>query len=737
MFPTRASRRRLTAAVVAVLAVTGGALTAPAASAAPTPAPPTAQTQAQTQSQTTVPFPRDSIVMGSGPTGFLSAGNTGAERGPYRWTRYADGVTTELAGKPYAGVMGTDLVAKREGDVVELYDLATGAAPLRFDTAALPGRSLRGIAGTTLVMTAANAAGGTGVRLVGAGPDGPVEREVTGLPEDADVTRVDVDSPTAFVVLYGSAEGGARQERAAVVDVASGVVVERYGASGTGPLSDTALSPAHLAVVEHPTAGTTVLAVTRRDTGATERFPLPHADRLLIGLVGDWVTYALPGGAGTTVPHALHPLTARSLTTGGTVKLLDHVAEGVTGPGGAPVLRGGTLDGGEGLYRIAPGPDGTPAAALVASTGEPTALTLVAQDVPEKAVFDPATGPFRMSWTLSRRADASLKLTHTASGKVLRPSLSSLAGNGHGLDWNGIFPNDVTAYNGRYAWEFTARPLNGIGPAVTRSGTFEVARTPTAHDFNDNGTPDLLVGDDEGVRVYDGNQVLRGRAPVTLDTTRLSYDGSDYDRVLAPGNLGGSPHADLVARDRSGVLWLHQGAGRALAPRVRVGGGWQVYDRLAGGSDLNGDGRPDLVATDKAGDLWLYKGTGNTSAPFAARTKIGFGWGIYNQITAVGNIAGAAAGDLVARDKDGVLWLYLGKGDGTFAARTKIGGGWNAYTAVVGLGDADADGRADAVAYDAQGQAYLYKGTGDWRAPFEGRATIANAALMTGGPHLF
>ncbi|MGJ7420712.1 FG-GAP repeat domain-containing protein, partial [Streptomyces cinereoruber] len=105
-----------------------------------------------------------------------------------------------------------------------------------------------------------------------------------------------------------------------------------------------------------------------------------------------------------------------------------------------------------------------------------------------------------------------------------------------------------------------------------------------------------------------------------------------------------------------------------------VGGGWQVYDRLAGGSDLNGDGRADLVATDKAGDLWLYKGTGNASAPFAARTKIGFGWGIYNQITAVGNIAGAAAGDLVARDKDGVLWLYLGKGDGTFAARTKIGG---------------------------------------------------------------
>ncbi|KQX50066.1 hypothetical protein ASE09_17200 [Streptomyces sp. Root66D1] len=46
---------------------------------------------------------------------------------------------------------------------------------------------------------------------------------------------------------------------------------------------------------------------------------------------------------------------------------------------------------------------------------------------------------------------------------------------------------------------------------------------------------------------------------------------------------------------------------------------------------------------------------------------------MYKEVTAVGNVAGAAAGDLVARDSAGVLWLHLGKGDGAFAPRTRFG----------------------------------------------------------------
>ncbi|MFE5948095.1 FG-GAP repeat domain-containing protein, partial [Streptomyces sp. NPDC056480] len=158
---------------------------------------------------------------------------------------------------------------------------------------------------------------------------------------------------------------------------------------------------------------------------------------------------------------------------------------------------------------------------------------------------------------------------------------------------------------------------------------------------------------------------------------------------------------------------------------VRVGGGWNTYAQFTGGSDLTGDGRADLVAQDKVGDLYLYKATGSVGAPYEPRKKIGHGWGIYNQITAAGQLGGNPTGDLIARDKDGVLWLYLGKGDGTFAPRTRIGGGWNVYGDIVGIGDGNKDGRPDVYARTPQGAAFFYPGTGDYRTPFKPRVTTA------------
>ncbi|MFE1499953.1 FG-GAP repeat domain-containing protein [Streptomyces albidoflavus] len=88
-------------------------------------------------------------------------------------------------------------------------------------------------------------------------------------------------------------------------------------------------------------------------------------------------------------------------------------------------------------------------------------------------------------------------------------------------------------------------------------------------------------------------------------------------------------------------------------------------------------------------------------------------------------------GAVLARDKDGVLWTYLGKGDGTFAPRTRIGGGWGAYTDTVGIGDGDKDGRPDLYAYGPGGAAYFYPGTGDYKAPFGSR--VSSGALLGDG----
>ncbi|MFE7580138.1 FG-GAP repeat domain-containing protein [Streptomyces gardneri] len=72
-------------------------------------------------------------------------------------------------------------------------------------------------------------------------------------------------------------------------------------------------------------------------------------------------------------------------------------------------------------------------------------------------------------------------------------------------------------------------------------------------------------------------------------------------------------------------------------------------------------------------------------------------WGIYNKVTATGNVGGGPTGDLIARDSNGVDWLYRSEGDGTFATRPRVNSSWGHYTDLIPVGDADRDGRADLV----------------------------------------
>ncbi|MGW6415014.1 hypothetical protein [Streptomyces sp. NPDC055055] len=113
-----------------------------------------------------------------------------------------------------------------------------------------------------------------------------------------------------------------------------------------------------------------------------------------------------------------------------------------------------------------------------------------------------------------------------------------------------------------------------------------------------------------------------------------------------------------------------------------------------------------------------HKATGVTKAPLAPRTRIGHGWNVYDRIVATGKIGGDPSGDLVARDRSGVLWLYLGRGHRTFATRTKIGGGWNAYADLTSVADANGKGVDDLVGINSLGDAEPYLGTGNWTAPY-------------------
>ena len=77
--------------------------------------------------------------------------------------------------------------------------------------------------------------------------------------------------------------------------------------------------------------------------------------------------------------------------------------------------------------------------------------------------------------------------------------------------------------------------------------------------------------------------------------------------------------------------------------------------------------------------------------------------------TGTSDFTGDRLNDILARDKDGVLWVYRGQdvvnSNVTLGNRVRVGGGWNTMSTFVAAGDMNSDGRADVLARDTSGRA--------------------------------
>ncbi|MEU5435158.1 VCBS repeat-containing protein [Streptomyces sp. NPDC020719] len=274
-----------------------------------------------------------------------------------------------------------------------------------------------------------------------------------------------------------------------------------------------------------------------------------------------------------------------------------------------------------------------------------------------------------------------------------------------------------------------------------------------------------------------------GTSAVAVDNPPKPYHGAV---ALTPSLRSGvtsaagadAPQFDLFAADRANTLYgYYRDGGGALSPRAKVdtgwdkikntvqvdndadgyadgwwewdnngtmyyapddatdpwtvGGGWSTYNMLVSPGDLGGASAGDLLARDASGTLYLYLGYGNGKV--ASRYKIGSGWNAYNLIAGNGDLTGDGKPDIVARDTSGTLWLYKGTGNyrSPFEPRVKIGGGWNAYNALFSIGDIDLDGRTDLLARDANGGLWRYSGTGNAAAPFAARKNIGTSGWNT------
>ncbi|MGW8990902.1 hypothetical protein ACWGRF_13370 [Streptomyces zhihengii] len=689
----RTNRFRLTAAVTVALAATAaGTLATPAASAAPAftaPAPAAVRATAQD----VAPFPAGGTLLSAGPTGFLAKAGTTAT--PYFWTGY-DGTVTPLPGSRYLGAAGTDTIVRaEENGTYTLYDMGTGAEPVVITT---PG-TLAGVVGSTLVTT-----DGDGIHLVHRAGDEIVRRTVTGLPGPS---RVETFGEGTFTAVTG---GGALLS---LVDVATASAVATVESDNSVlGFEAVAGSPTHLTWYDYtPADDGGHFHVLDRTTGTSRILPEGVGGRPP-ALSKDWLALL------NTSRASGRPLLLHSLTDGRNLRVLDRADEVKVAADGTFLVRG-NLARQNGIYRVSVGDDGAPRAELVADGGRLADLTVTRQAVPSVLDFDEEDDWATVVFGFNHPVSISFTLTHTATGRqrTFGYSTSSQPEYRFTLNSDGGWW-DPADYSGAYTWTMTAKETENVGPGVERTGNLVLNRPLVPRDYDANGSPDVLVRDSAGrLAAYDTKELRHMLAGDELAPTTLGTGWNTYTLMAAPGDLGGSAADDVVGRDRDGVLWLHRGEGQTLLPRTKVGGGWQVYNKITAGSDLNGDGRGDLLATDTSGVLWFYAATGDADAPFKPRKKVGGGWGVYNLLTAPGNIAGATGGDLLARDTSGTLWMYLGKGDGTFTARRRVGGGWQQFSHLTAFGDKNKDGRRDLHAIGPSGSR-SYHATGSVDRPF-------------------
>ena len=229
---------------------------------------------------------------------------------------------------------------------------------------------------------------------------------------------------------------------------------------------------------------------------------------------------------------------------------------------------------------------------------------------------------------------------------------------------------------------YTAAPTNFLLNASIAVG-----------DFNGDGIPDLIVGDDE---IYSAT-VLLGKGDGTFTQGETIQTG-DFGASVAVADFNGDGKLDLAITND----YFNGGVTNNNTVSILLGNGdgsFQAEENLPTGKqplsvvvgDFNGDGKLDLaVANFLSNDVTILLGYGDGTFTNAPSVATGSG----PSSIAVGDFNGDGKTDLaVANSKSNTVSVRMGNGDGTFTAAASPKTGVNPDS--IAVGDFNGDSKPD------------------------------------------
>jgi hypothetical protein len=294
-------------------------------------------------------------------------------------------------------------------------------------------------------------------------------------------------------------------------------------------------------------------------------------------------------------------------------------------------------------------------------------------------------------------------------------------------DFNRDGKVDLAALLG-YSPNYSIRILLGNGDGTFTTGSklpaiFDDDALVVA-DFNGDGNLDLLVGG-----VSSPARLLLGNGDGTFQSPVGSVNWANYPGTLIAADFNHDGKMDVAGTISNAAkleVFLGNGDG-TFQPAVSFPTDFAPIGLVA--ADFNGDGKLDIaIATGEGINVFLGNGDGTFQSYTEYRSALVWG-GLCDWIVA-GDFNGDGKVDLATGDRqNGILYVYLGNGDGTFW--TPLDFSVTPSLMVLATGDFNRDGVTDL----ALGSGSAYPGTPSafsvWSsAPF---ASIRPRSLDFGG----